>query len=126
MRKRAQQTRPYGNGRVIVHSFSSDGATIYCGTTVRSWIPMDFTEPGDQVARDIRAGYPYVAVTADGTSHAVTVDGDNRLFADSRPLGQLPLRSLRDHPHTAVWQERWQLAATDAFEYRDQRHLHGC
>ncbi|GAA3679255.1 hypothetical protein GCM10022420_070890 [Streptomyces iranensis] len=126
VRRRTQQTPPLGKGRVIVHSFSSDGATIYCGATVRSLIPMDFTEPEDQVARDIQAGYPYVAVTADGTHHVVSVDGGNRLFADGSLLAQLPLRSPRDHPHTEFCQERWQVAATDAFEYRAQRHLHGC
>ncbi len=126
VRRRTQQTPPLGKGRVIVHRFSSDGATIYCGTTVRSFISMDFTESEDQVARDIQAGYPYIAVTADGTHHVVSVDGGNRLFADGSPLAQLPQGSPRDHPHTEVCQDRWQAAATDAFEYRTQRHLHGC
>ncbi|MEV7196912.1 hypothetical protein AB0N81_34690 [Streptomyces sp. NPDC093510] len=126
VRRRTQQTPPLGKGRVIVHSFSSDGATIYCGITVRSFIPMDFKEPEDQVARDIQAGYTYVAVTADGTHHVVAVDGDNRLFAGGSPLAHLPLYSPQGHPRTEVCQERWQVAATDAFEYRTQRHLHGC
>lgn len=126
VRVRAQQTPPFGKGRVILHSFTSTGVTIYCGTTIRSYIPMDFTESEDQVARDIQAGYPYVAVVADGTRHVISVDGDNRLFADGSPLAQLSLRSPRDHPHIELCQERWQVAATDAFEYRNQRHLRGC
>ncbi|MFX4295333.1 hypothetical protein [Streptomyces bohaiensis] len=126
VRMRAQQTPPSGKGRVILHSFSSTGVTIYCGTTIRSYIEMDFTEPEDQVARDIQAGYPYVAVAADATRHVVSADGGNRLFADGSPLAQLPLCTPREHPHTEICRERWQAAATDAFEYRDQRHLRDC
>lgn len=126
VRRLTQQTPPLGKGRVIVHSFSGDEATIYCGTTVRSFISMDFTEPEDQVARDIQAGYPYVAATTDGTHQVVSVGIGNRLFVDGSPLAQLSLRSPQDHPHAEVCQERWQVAATDAFEYRTQRHLHDC
>ncbi|GLF95513.1 hypothetical protein [Streptomyces yaizuensis] len=126
VRMRAQQTPPLGKERVIVHSFSSTESTIYCGTTVRSFIPMDFTESEDQVTRDIQAGYPHVAITADGTRHVVSVDGGKRLLADGSPLAHLPLHSPRDHPHTEFCHERWLVAVTDAFEYRDQRHLRDC
>lgn len=126
VRRRSQQAPPFGKGRVIAHSFESDGAVIYCGSTLRSFIPTDFTETGDQVARDIQAGYPYVVVTADGTSHVVSMDGDNQLLANGSPLAQLPLHTPQDHQQIEVCQERWQVAATDAFQYRDQRHLHGC
>ncbi|MFJ9127814.1 hypothetical protein ACIRJS_27310 [Streptomyces sp. NPDC102340] len=125
VRRRAQEVPPAGSRRVIQHSFNSEGTTIYCGTTVRSPVSMDFTEPKDQVARDILAGYPYVVAAADGASHVVVVDDGHRLLVGDSPIEELLSGSAKGQARREVWHGKWQLAAADAFQYRNQRHLQG-
>jgi hypothetical protein len=81
----AQDNPPTGTGREIRSSRTDDRSVLYCGRTGPDF-SRDFTEPGMQIVRDIRAGYPYNVVYADGTRHTVTAGTDGQLYADNQPL----------------------------------------
>ncbi|PVC81585.1 hypothetical protein [Streptomyces sp. CS014] len=124
VRRLTQETPPYGTGREILHSFNRDGQEVHCGYTIRRDIRTAFVEPSVQVTRDIRAGFPYSVVTADGTQHDVTVDEEGHLAAAGAPLADVPLQTPRNHCRPEVCEGWWELTTSDAFLYRRQRHLH--
>ncbi|WP_234437089.1 hypothetical protein [Streptomyces maremycinicus] len=84
-----------------------------------------FTEAAPQIVHDVRAGYPYFAVAADGVHHVVTAYTDGRLSADGAQLEDYPFPQPHRHPLPQTWLSWWQLALDDAFWYRQQRHPEG-
>ncbi|WP_030621794.1 hypothetical protein [Streptomyces fulvoviolaceus] len=125
VRRLTQENPPYGTGREILHSFSGDGQPVYCGNTIRHNIRTAFVEPGAQIVRDIRAGFPYFALAPDGTRHDVSVSDEGIRVAAGAPLANMSLSAPRNHSRPDVCAGWWELTATDAFLYRRQRHLQG-
>ncbi|MGW2585343.1 hypothetical protein ACWCYZ_29175 [Streptomyces virginiae] len=123
IRRRTQENPPYGTGRIILHSFTRAGRTIYCGNTVRHDINTAFVEPDEQVVKDIRAGFPYATITPDGRSLNVTANEDGDLCVDGALLAAVPLLAPQHHANPAVCEGWWELTSNDAFLYRRQRHL---
>jgi hypothetical protein len=123
VRQATQESPPYGSSREILHRLDLDDGPVYCGYSLRLPLRTAFTEPEAQVARDIEAGFPYVALDEQGDSHPVAVDATGQLAAAGTPLAKLALPAPRRHPLPETWHAWWDLAATDAFWYRNQRHL---
>ncbi|MFF4147469.1 hypothetical protein ACFY0A_40665 [Streptomyces sp. NPDC001698] len=103
----AQDNPPTGTGREIRHSSTCDGSVLYCGRTGPGFF-RDFTEPGMQIVRDIRAGYPYSVVYADGTPPSPPGRTSsctwraNRLITTSFPARQGGGGQCRTTPQTAT------------------------
>jgi hypothetical protein len=126
VRQHAEDSPPSGSGREISYRLTSEGTAVYCGYTVESFGERSaFTEGGPQIVRDVRAGYAYVAVGADGTHHEVTPDAEGRLYADGVALEDYPFAQPYRHPLRQTWLTWWQLATEDPFWYRNQRHGEG-
>lgn len=121
VRHAAVDTPPSGDCREILYRLTSDGVPVYCEYTVGSGIRSLFTEAGPQIARDLRAGYPYVSVAADSTRHDVSVGADGRLETDGLALEDYPFALPHRHPLPETWLAWWRLTSEDAFLYRAQR-----
>lgn len=82
-----------------------------------------FTEAGPQIARDIAAGYLYVAVAASGAQQVVSAGADGRLAADGAALEDYPFPPRDREPLPQTWLGWWQLATDDPYWYRKQRKV---
>ncbi|GAA5077083.1 hypothetical protein [Streptomyces similanensis] len=89
----AQNGPPAGPGREIQYRLTVNGTVLYYGYTGPQPTMWDFTEPGQQIVRDIQAGYPYSVVDAAGARHTVTVGADGQLHADGQMLEHCSLRN---------------------------------
>jgi hypothetical protein len=99
---------------------------VYCGYTIEVFgLRSAFTEAAPQIVGDIRAGYPYVAVSADGAHHAVTAGPDGHLSVNGTALEDYPFRQPYRHPLSQTWLTWWQLTLEDPFWYRKQRQSTG-
>ncbi len=122
VRRLAGTAPPTGAGREISFRLTSNDTAVYCGHTVMPFgLRWAFTEAAPQIVRDIRAGYPYVAVAADGARHIVSAGADGRLAVDGVALGDYPFPQPEQHPPPEPWLAWWQLATEDPHYYRDQR-----
>jgi hypothetical protein len=120
IRGRARAERPSGEGREISGVVSATPVPVYCGyTTVDARRRHAFTEPADQVQRDIALGYEYV-VAHEGRRLALTVVGD-QLQADGLLIDKLELPDWTDSTDPP-WSGWWELCESDAAYYRSQRN----
>ncbi|WP_406485905.1 hypothetical protein [Streptomyces phaeochromogenes] len=125
VRRLTEDVPPSGAGREVSYRLDSEGKAVYCGHTVeRFGLRSAFTESAAQIARDVRAGYLYVAVAADGVHHPVTVGADSCLWADSVALESFPFPQPHRHPLPQTWLAWWQFVLDDPFWYRRQRLGH--
>ncbi|MFD3621744.1 hypothetical protein ACFWWT_42520 [Streptomyces sp. NPDC058676] len=88
----AQDGPPAGPGREIQYRLTINDTVLYYGHTGPQPTMREFTEPGQQIVRDIQASYPYSVVDAAGARHTVTVGTDGQLYADGQLLERCPLR----------------------------------
>ncbi|MFH9405292.1 hypothetical protein ACH4JS_36870 [Streptomyces sp. NPDC017638] len=86
---------PAGSGREIQYRLTVNGTVLYYGYAGPQPTMRNFTEPGQQIVRDIQAGYPYSVVDAAGARYPVAVGADGQLHANGQ---MLEYRSLRDKP----------------------------
>ena len=124
VRPLTEETPPAGSGREIAFRLGSDdGTAVYCGHTVDEpfGLRAAFAEAAPQIVRDLRAGYPYVAVAADDTHHPVTADDDGRLLADGVALEDYRFFQPYRQPLPQTWLMWWQFAVEDPFFCRKQR-----
>ncbi|GAA3838872.1 hypothetical protein GCM10022403_084050 [Streptomyces coacervatus] len=122
VRRAAEDAPPSGTGREILYRLASDGTPVYCGYTVDFGLRSSFTEAGCQIVRDLQAGFPYTAVSADGSRHDITAGADGRPYADGVALESYPFAQPYRDPRPETWLQWWQLTSEDAFLYRRQRH----
>jgi hypothetical protein len=108
-------------GREISYRLASNARSCTAGTPSSARHAVSFTEAGPQIVRDIQAGYPYVAVAADGAQHVVSVGAYRRLAADGLALEDHPFPQPDQHPLPGTWLAWWQLATNDPYWYRKQR-----
>ncbi|MEV6265219.1 hypothetical protein AB0M42_31355 [Streptomyces sp. NPDC051784] len=105
----AKSGPPTGPGREIRHRLTINGTVLYRGYTDPQPSMGSFTEPGQQIVRDIQASYPYSVVDAAGARHTVTVGADRHLYADGQPLQHCPLRdsptwlTQSEDPEEGLW-----------------------
>lgn len=126
VRRLTEGAPPSGSGREISYRLTIDGTAVYCGHTVEPFgLRSVFTEAAPQIVRDMRAGYPYVAVAVDGVHHTVGADDDGRLTADGVALEDYPFPQPHRHPLPQTWLAWWQLTLEDSFWHRKQRHSEG-
>ncbi|MER5257475.1 hypothetical protein [Streptomyces sp. NPDC002855] len=122
VRRLTEDVPPSGSGREILHRLVADGAVVYCGYTVESFgLRRAFTEAAPQIMRDLRAGYPYSAVSADGTHQTVVANENGRLTAEGIALEDYSFPQPRRHPLPETWLTWWELTLKDPFWYRKQR-----
>lgn len=109
----AQGRPPGGPGREIKYRFTVDSTVLFYGYTGPQPTMWTFTESGQQIVRDIQAGYPYTVVGAAGTRHTITVGTDEYLYANGQPLKHCPLQdrptwlteqtSKSEDPERGLW-----------------------
>lgn len=110
---------PGGDGREIRAVIEVDGQRILCGYTRNGYRQDSFTEPVEQVVRDIERGYSYSVATADGSLDVSVVHDD--LEANGKALSDLKL-AAPSGDITPPWEGWWQLCQDDAAYYRAQRN----
>jgi len=123
VRARVEQRLPAGQGREIQRRLAVGGATIYAGYTEikpgRYW--STFVESAEQVAVDIRNGYPYTARTVDSGPLPVVVHSDECLQAGGVDLSTVEFAASPDLLDDDGLRGLWDLASKDAFQYQRQR-----
>lgn len=110
---------PGGDGREILAAVMVNGQKIFGGYTRIENREIAFTEPVEQVFRDVERGYSY-SVTINDALHEVSVV-DGALQADGTKAFDLSLAvpSVGSAPPWGGW---WQLCLDDASYYRSQRN----
>jgi hypothetical protein len=118
IRAQVRDEVPAGTSREITGRLSVSAGTVFCGyTNLEHGRRHSFTEDGEQVRRDIEFGYLYF-VAVGGRHLEVSVVGD-QLQAGGEGLEQL---NLADGTVSAEpWSGWWELCASDAGYYRNQR-----
>lgn len=129
LRVKVKAHPPSCTGRLVTHAFVDDqGITVLGGYTIKGENFLDlFTEPEQQVAADIKMGYPYwLARLASDTSSAL-VAGEPLVTTDEGALMGLDRIPTAADAVTDVdlptYQFHWHLARSDVFKYRAQRNL---
>jgi hypothetical protein len=110
---------PGGDNREIRAVIEVDGQRILAGYTRTENRHEAFTEPVEQVVRDIEGGYSYSVATHDGKYEVSVVEDD--LQANGKSLFDLTLAAPSGDT-TPPWEGWWQLCQDDAAYYRAQRN----
>lgn len=119
IRRKATAVPPGGQRREITGKLRSSVGTVYCGyTMVSGGTSVAFTEDAEQVVRDVRAGYVYVARIEKG-SVPIQVD-QGTLKVGEATLDDVAIPDWTDAADSP-WMAWWDLCKDDANYYQRQR-----